>query len=320
VNEQNFIRNRKKFWDEFEGVINGGPREIRAYARQFPRSFREITQDLNTAKAHGFDPALILRLNYLAIEGNQILYGGRTWSFKEAANFIFRTFPQAVRAQWRGLGITHLIFYGLAFFFFFLCLRFPFLVYEIIPESQVMELEDMYNPESYYYLTPRDVTSDADMFGFYIYNNISIAFRTFAGGILAGAGSILILCFNGIFLGAAAGHLVNQGFGTTFFPFIIAHSAFELTAIVLSAQAGLLLGFRLFVTQGLSRRASIRRAGKTAVPLIAGSALFLVLAAVIEAFWSSRHLMPPAVRYGAGIAAWVLVIGYFSLMGREKYR
>ncbi|MDR2757958.1 MAG: stage II sporulation protein M [Spirochaetaceae bacterium] len=320
MNEQNFIRSRKKFWDEFEGVINGGAKEIRAYARRFPRSFREITQDLNTAKAHGFDPALILRLNYLALEGNQILYGGRTWSLKEAAGFIFRTFPRTVRAQWRGLGIAHLIFYGLAVFFFFLCLRFPSLVYEIMPENQVMELENMYNPESSYYLTPRDVSSDADMFGFYIYNNVSIAFRTFAGGILAGAGSILILCFNGIFLGAAAGHLAGRGFGMTFFPFIIAHSAFELTAIVLSAQAGLLLGFRLFVTQGLSRRASIRKAGKTAVPLMAGSALLLVLAAAIEAFWSSRHLMPPAIRYGAGIAAWVLVVSYFTLMGREKHR
>jgi uncharacterized membrane protein SpoIIM required for sporulation len=320
VNEQNFIRNRKQFWDEFEGVINGGTREIRAYARRFPRSFREITQDLNTAKAHGFDPALVTRLNYLALEGNQILYGDRTWSLKDAAGFIFRTFPRAVRAQWRGLGISHLIFYGLAFFFFFLCLRFPSLAYELIPETQLMDLEDMYNPESGYYLTPRDVSSDADMFGFYIYNNISIAFRTFAGGILAGVGSILILCFNGIFLGAAAGHLVNQGFGAAFFPFIIAHSAFELTAVVLSAQAGLLLGFRLFVTHGLSRGASIRRAGKTAVPLIAGSALLLVLAAVIEAFWSSRHLMPPAIRYGAGAAAWALVIGYFTLMGRDKGR
>jgi uncharacterized membrane protein SpoIIM required for sporulation len=319
MNEQTFIRGRKKFWDEFEGVINGGTKEIRAYACRFPRSFREITQDLNTAKAHGFDPALITRLNYLALEGNQILYGGRTWSLKEGAAFIFRTFPQTVRAQWRGLGITHLIFYGLVFFFFFLSFRFPSLVYQIMPETQVRNLEDMYNPESFYYLTPRDVSSDADMFGFYIYNNISIAFRTFAGGIFAGAGSLLILCFNGIFLGTVAAHIVNQGFGSTFFPFIIAHSAFELTAVILSAQAGLLLGFRLFVTRGLSRGASIREAGKTAVPLIAGSTLFLVLAAIIEAFWSSRHQMPPALRYGAGIAAWVLVIGYFIFAGRKKY-
>jgi uncharacterized membrane protein SpoIIM required for sporulation len=320
VNEQTFIRGRKKFWDEFEGVVNGGAKEIRAYARRFPRSFREITQDLNTAKAHGFDPALINRLNYLALEGNQILYGGRTWSLKEAAGFVFRTFPQTVRAHWRGLGITHLIFYGFGLFFFFLCLHFPSFVYEIMPETQVTELENMYNPQSKYYLTPRDVSSDADMFGFYIYNNISIAFRTFAGGILAGAGSLLILCFNGIFLGAAAAHIVTRGFGSTFFPFIIAHSAFELTAIVLSAQAGMLLGFRLFVTRGLSRRASIRKAGKTAVPLIAGSALLLVLAAVTEAFWSSRHLMPPAVRYGAGIAAWVLAAGFFTFAGRRKPR
>jgi uncharacterized membrane protein SpoIIM required for sporulation len=90
------------------------------------------------------------------------------------------------------------------------------------------------------------------MFGFYVYNNISIAFRTFAGGILAGIGSLLILCFNGAYLGIVAGHIINAGFTRTFFPFVIGHSGFELNAIVLSAQAGLLLGYRLFFTGGLS--------------------------------------------------------------------
>jgi uncharacterized membrane protein SpoIIM required for sporulation len=211
-----------------------------------------------------------------------------------------------------------LIFYGIGFFFGFLCVQFPAMAYEIMGESQAASIERMYDPDSQRFLTPREVSSDADMFGYYIYNNVSIAFETFAGGIIAGFGSILFLCFNAVFLGAVAGHIINAGFGDTFFPFVIAHGAFELNAIVLSAQAGLLLGLRLFFTKGLTRAASIKEAGKTALPLIAGATIMLIIAAAIEAFWSSRHEFPLMLRYGSGVFCWLLVLFYFFFVGRKK--
>ena len=318
MTQQSFVSRREKFWNEFEALVRGGRRDLKAQASSFPLRYRELTGDLNTARAHGFDPSIIERLNSLVLEGNQILYSRRSWSIKTAADFALRVFPRTVRSQWRSLGASLLIFYGLAFFFGFLCVRYPPMVNRLLGPDTVSGLESMYNPESSHYLTPRDVISDADMFGFYIYNNISIAFRTFAGGILAGIGSLVILCFNGAFLGAAAGCIINAGFGGTFFPFVIGHSSFELGAIVLSAQGGLILGYRLFFTKGLSRAASVKEAGKTALPIIAGAALMLVVAACIEAFWSSRHELPPLLRYGAGAAGWVLVILYFVFAGRKK--
>ena len=48
------------------------------------------------------------------------------------------------------------------------------------------------------------------MFGFYVMNNVGIGFRSFAGGIFLGLGSALILVFNGLFIGAAAGHLTHS--------------------------------------------------------------------------------------------------------------
>ena len=318
MTQQTFVSRKEKFWDEFEDAVRGGGKKLRNRAAWFPLGYRELTQDLNTARAHGFDPSIIDRLNSLVLEGNQILYSRRSWSAKSLADFVLRTFPRAVRSQWRPLGVSLLLFYGLGVFFTFLCVRYPHLVYQLIGERMVSDLEYMYYPGSEHFLRPRAVSSDADMFGYYIYNNISIAFRTFAGGILAGIGSIVILCFNAIFLGAATAHIINVGFGETFFPFVIAHASFELTALVFSAQAGMLLGYSLFITKGLSRTASLRNAGKTALPIIAGAAGMLVLAAAIEAFWSSRHEFPLALRYGTGAAAWVFVTFYFIFAGRER--
>jgi uncharacterized membrane protein SpoIIM required for sporulation len=320
VNQEGFIRLREAAWNEFEGLIRTGKKEMREQAPSFPRRYRELTQDLNTARVQGFDQVIMERLNYLVLEGNQILYGQRPFSPKGIGDFVLGTFPRTVRSQWRLLAVSMAIFYGLGLFFAFFCLRYPNMIYEIIGPELVENLETMYDPQNSRFLIPRDAGADANMFGFYIYNNISIAFRIFAGGILGGIGSLLLLGANGIVLGVSAALIINRGFGSTFFPFVIGHSSFELTAIVLSAQGGLLLGYRLFVTLGLTRSASIKAAGKIAVPLIGGSALMLFIAAVIEAFWSSRYLLPPALRYGAGAAGWALLFLYFLFVGREKRR
>jgi uncharacterized membrane protein SpoIIM required for sporulation len=320
MTERAFVRRREAFWTDFELLARGGRKETGPRAADFPRRFREITQDLNIARAHGFDPAVVEKLNRLVLEGNQILYGRHEWPLKGAAEFMLRVFPRKVRARRRGLGALFLLFYGLAFFFGLLCVRFPDLVPELMGGSETSMLEEMYDPLSGHFLVPRDVSSDADMFGYYIYNNISIAFRIFAGGILAGIGSLFFLCVNAVFMGTAAGHLVNKGFGGTFFPFILAHSSFELTAIILSAQGGLILGYRLFITGGLSRAASLRRAGRDALPLITGSALLLVIAAAVEAFWSSRHTLPLPLRLGTGAGCWALLLAYFLFAGRDGGR
>jgi len=318
MTQQSFVKRRESFWNEFDALVKGSKLKRSANAARFPRRYRELTQDLNTARAHGFDPSLIERLNSLVQEGNQILYSRRSWSLKAGAKFILSGFPCAVRSQWRSLLAALLLFYGMAVFFAVLNIRYPEMVFRIAAPDMVHSMEQMYDPQSLNFLKPREVRHDADMFGYYIYNNISIAFCIFAGGILFGIGSIFILMINGITLGTIAAHMVNSGFGETFFPFVIGHSSFELTAIVLSAQAGLLLGFRFFVTKGLTRSASLKCAGESALPIIAGAAVMLVIAATVEAFWSSRHELPIAIRYAAGAAGWVLVLCYLTFAGRSS--
>jgi uncharacterized membrane protein SpoIIM required for sporulation len=320
MTQQAFLSRRQEFWNRMEHVIFGGGKEVKRNAAWFPAAFRELAQDLNAARAHAFDPFIIERLNNLVLAGNQLLYGQKNWQLSSFADFFVKTFPRAVRARWKGFAAAHLVFYGLALFAALACLAFPSLAYTFLPEGQTEQLEMMYDPENSYFLVPRDVSSDADMFGFYIYNNVSIAFRTFAGGIFIGFGSLFFLCYNAVFLGAAAAHLVNQGFANTFFSFVIGHGSFELTAIVISAQAGFIIGYRLFVTKGLSRQASLKEAGRTALPLIAGSACMLFVAAVIEAFWSSRHEAGFTLHYAAGAAGWILLSVYFIFCGRQKNR
>ena len=69
---------------------------------------------------------------------------------------------------------------------------------------------------------------------------------------------------------------------------MIAHSAFELTAMLLAGVAGMRLGLALVAPGARTRLAALRDAAQRSLPILAGAGLMLVVAAGIEAFWSPR--------------------------------
>ena len=108
------------------------------------------------------------------------------------------------------------------------------------------------------------------MFGFYIRNNIGVAFQCFAGGLFAGLGTVFFLAYNGAFSGALAGYLTERGLSRTFYSFVATHSAFELTAIVIAGTAGLRLGHALLAPGRLRRRVALVEASRDTVVLLYG--------------------------------------------------
>ena len=157
------------------------------------------------------------------------------------------------------------------------------------------------------------------MFGYYIMNNIGIAFQTFASGLLFGLGSLFFLLFNGLLIGAVSGHLSQIGYGEPFWSFVIGHGAFELTAITLAGAAGLQLGWALIAPGRHARSEALRLAAAQAVKLVAGVVIMLLIAAFVEAYWSSMTLASSSLKYWVGAALWLLVAIYFLAVGRGTH-
>ena len=122
------------------------------------------------------------------------------------------------------------------------------------------------------------------------------------------------------FIGAVAGHLTRLDLGQTFYPFVVGHGAFELTAIVFSGAAGLRLGYSILNPGQLSRLDSLRRAGRDVVPMLYGIVLMLIVAAFIEAFWSASATLPIAVKYAVAAVLWGMVLLYSFSGGRHESR
>ena len=191
----------------------------------------------------------------------------------------------------------------------------PELTYSVMNVEQARSMESMYDPANSALGRERDSGSDIEMFGHYIRNNTGIGFQVFAGGMLYGIGTLFFLLFNGIFLGAAAGHLTQLGYIETFWGFVLGHGSFELTAIVISGAAGLKLAQALIAPGRKSRIRALIDNGKIAIKIMYGAATLFIIAAFVEAFWSSMPL-PVMIKYSVAAFLWGLVIAYFWLVGR----
>ena len=285
---------------------------------QIPARYRELCQHLALASDRQYSADLIERLSGLALAGHQALYAARSRGMERVWQFLRVGFPRAVRRDLRFVAVAAVLFFGPLLVLTVVIPEHPDFAYVVLPVKVLDDIQEMYGEATKTLGRKRDADTDVAMFGFYIFNNVRIGFQTFASGLVFGLGTILYLLYNGVFIGAITGHIIHSGLATPFFSFTSGHSAFELGAICLSGAAGLKLGYALVAPGLLRRSAALRKAAAEAVPLVVGLAGMLLLAAAIEAFWSPRTFLPPAVKYAIGGALWLLVVLYFSFAGRDR--
>jgi len=309
-------------WEQFSLLLQKLERNDNATGvDSFPGDYRRICQHLALARERGYSSFLIDSLQQQVLRGHQQLYRHRSRLGPQLLGFILADFPRLVRQQWRFVLAASLMFFGSLIGFAVLVYLFPDLVYNLLPAEQVSEMQGMYDPEAGHLgrSAQRAASEDWVMFGYYIMHNIGIAFQTFASGLLFGLGSVFFLLFNGLIIGAVAGHLTQIGYGQTFWSFVIGHGAFELTAIALSGAAGLQLGWALIAPGRQPRAEALRLMARKSVLLICGVMLFLLIAAFIEAYWSSMTTLAPLTKYLVGGSLWVLVALYLLFAGRDRH-
>ncbi|MBO3274967.1 stage II sporulation protein M [Pseudomonas schmalbachii] len=311
----------KRFAKRLEQLEGGKKNGDSTPVGDFAADYRRICQQLALARERGYSSHLIDQLQQLAMRGHQQFYRHRSHLGSRMLGFLVAGFPRLVREEWRSIAVASLLFYGSLLLMGVLVYGFPDLVYSLLSADRVAEMESMYAPDTSRLgpMGARDTGDDWQMFAFYIMNNIGIAFQTFASGLLFCLGTLFFLLFNGLMIGAVAGHLTQIGYVETFWSFVIGHGAFELTAITFAGAAGLKLGWALLAPGRLSRGEALRQAAARSVRLIGGVIVLLLLAAFVEGYWSSVTAFGPRVKYAVGALLWLLVGSYFAFAGRTRH-
>lgn len=312
-------------WAELETLLehaagrkSGGLRaRVAVPGERVAALYRRACEHLALARARSYPAYIVDRLERMTSNGHQLIYQQREFGLDQLARLAAVDFPRSVRRHGWYVALAAATFLLPTIIIGVLVYRRPELILSVVSPDTAASFQEMYSPTAQSIGRVRDASTDWAMFGYYIRNNISVSFQCFAGGLFAGLGSLFYLAYNGAVSGAVAGYLTERGLSSTFYTFVATHSAFELTAIVLSGAAGLRVGHALLAPGRLTRRQSLVVATRDTAVIVYGVIAMLIIAAAVEAFWSSASWLPHTVKYGVAAACWIAVLGYLSLQGRH---
>ncbi|MDZ4875655.1 MAG: hypothetical protein CLLPBCKN_005075 [Chroococcidiopsis cubana SAG 39.79] len=141
-------------------------------------------------------------------------------------------------------------------------------------------------------------------------NNISVSFAAVSGGITAGLYTTFLLVYNGLSIGAVATLVGQNNLAYPFWAFVFPHGALELPAIFFAGGAGFLIARAIVFPGKYKRGDAIKFYGTQAAQLVLGIVPMLVIAGIIEGFFSPSPIVPSPLKYLAGIGLFALLVMY----------
>ncbi len=297
TNLDEFVRDRSATWTELERLAAPGATPARLGADGVVRlgaCYRAVAADLAFARRRFPADPIVGRLEVLTQRGRHAVYDVQP-SRNTVRAFVSHGYWRRVRERPALLVIA------------ITCLALPTLLAgywawrDPGPASGLV-------PSAYQSVTePRtpgqdqgiSVDDQSDVAASIFTNNIQVTFLAFAGGIVLGLGTLYVLVQNGLLLGAVAGLAIGAGNGRPFFELVVAHGVLELSCIAVAGVAGLRIASAIVDPGTRSRRDALREEARAAVEIVLGTAVWLVVAGLVEGF------LTPA---GKGLTV-VLVVG-----------
>jgi len=296
VNINEFIRERKEEWERLEMIT----RKLRSGSLQ--ELSREDLWDLGRLYSAAVSDLSVLRSSELALDpdnemiaylNNQVaiihgmVYRKPRFTWASLKEFFSHDFPETFRANAAYVGIAAAVFILAGLAGLILGLNEPAFIDLLVPEKVLTSVEQ---GKVWF----RDVYTVAPMASSTLMtHNISVTFLMFAAGITFGVGTVYLLGLNGLLVGTVAALCTNHGLALEFWSFLLPHGSLELMAVFIAGGAGLIVGHAL-IDPGPYRRVEIvSLRSKQAVKLVIGCIPILVIAGLVEAFFSPSPLPAP---------------------------
>ncbi len=270
MNVAAFVRAGEPSWRELEQLVSrAGARPERLGAdgvRRLGGLYRAAAADLAYARRRFPEDPVTSRLTTLVIRARAAVYAG---SGSERGGFleIFgRGYWRRLHERGRELALAVALLVGFGALGALWGLTDPSAAIGVVPEM----FRGAVSPD----VSGGGLsTGDAAAFSTEVFtNNVGVTLLAFAAGILAGIGTVVIVAYNGLILGAVIGIAVDAGNGAAITQFVFAHGVLELSCIAAGAAAGLAMGRAMIRPGGRTRTAALRRAeAREAVLIVIGT-------------------------------------------------
>jgi uncharacterized membrane protein SpoIIM required for sporulation len=301
MRESLFVKRNTDKWQAIEQNPSRDPDEL-------TERFVELTDDLSYARTFYPDSNVTRYLNGLAAQMHRGLMQNRRDERSRFITFWQYELPLLFRRSHRLLAVSAGVFLAACLLGWVSAAHDNTFVRLILGDQYVnMTLENIRKSDP---LGVYNSSDQATMFVQITFNNIYVAFRTFIFGLFASFGSIAMLFYNGVMLGAFQYFFYERGLLLDSVLKIWIHGTLEISAIVIAGCAGLTVGNSLLFPGTFSRLDSFKRGIRQGLKIAVGLVPIFVAASFLESF-VTRLTLPPLVSGSIILLSAAFIIWYF---------
>lgn len=309
-----WLEKRKPYWARLEQLVQRSGSGVATLShdelRELGLLYRQTASDLAAVREDVSSRQLTVYLNQLLGRSHNLIYMGHKQKVNELVHFYGDTYPRIFRETLPQTVVATLLVFATAIAAWVITLRDPAFAYRLLGPHMIETIEQrqMWTDSI---VTIKPLATSGIMT-----NNLSVAFSMFALGITGGLGTIWMLALNGILLGAIGAATAHAGMALRLWSFVAPHGVLELPAIFIAGGAGLEIARGLLFPGLLSRRDSLERSGGRAIRLLLGTIPMLIIAGLIEGFFSPSSA-PVAMKFSLAAALFAALLTYLFLTGRS---
>lgn len=314
MRETSFIAQNQEKWSEFEAQLKADHHE----PEKLNELYVQITDDLSYARTFYPNRSVRMYLNNLAQRVFHNVYRGNRFPIARLRNFWSDELPQVLWETRRAL--------LLAFGLFAVSFAIGMLSSSLNPDFSRLVLGDQYvdmTLENIQKGDPMAVYKDSGPLGMSVgiaANNLFVALRTAIFGVLASIGTVFIMLYNGIMVGAFQYFFIEQGVFWESFLTIWIHGTLEISAIIIAGAAGLVAGSGLLFPGTYTRVQAFQLSMRKGLKIFIGVVPVLILAAFFEGFLTRFTDTPAPIRAGFIAVSLIFVLWYFVWLPWHKAR
>lgn len=316
-----FLATERRSWTELDEIVSRFEADPHRRLdleelKRFYFLYQKASADLAKLSTFAFEPRVCRYLESLVARAYGEVHETRARAGRVSpVRWFLRNFPAVFRRHLRAFWLSTAIFLA-GCIFGGAAVRFdseakgvlmPFQHLQDDPAKRVAQEEQAQRDR----LSGSHSTFSADL----MTHNIKVSLLTLGMGMTAGAGTVLLLFYNGVILGAVAIDYAVAGQVKFLLGWLLPHGVIEIPAILIAGQAGLLLGGAMI---GWRSRETLRRRLRQISPdvmtLAFGLAVMLIWAGLVEAFFSQFHepVLPYALKICFGLIELAVLILFLA--------
>lgn len=310
MREPLFLKQNRPKWEEYEDLLFG-ENSGEENPDRLADLYIQLTDDLGYARTFYPRSKVIKYLNGLAARTHLLIYQNKKEKSNRILTFFTNELPMTYYNNRKYLYYSFIVFIlsaGLGWLSTVKDVEIPNLVLGDDYVNMTIENIKKGNPTGVY-----QESGSFDMFFQIAFNNIAVAFRCFASGIVFGIGTLFMLFYNGFMVGTFLGLFYNHNEFSEAFPVIMIHGTLELSAIVIAGGAGFCLGSGFMFPGTYKRILSFQTAAKDSVKIILGLVPVFTIAAFFESYVTRYAKMPLIIKLLIIILSFTYIVWYYFI-------